>query len=212
MSGIAGGAESAPLLKTLGLTKAFGATVALESFDFTLMPGQIHALIGENGAGKVNLHQGACRLLHRPDFGTMDTVSALVAAVRRSLSSTRMLGLVPGMSVAENILLGSAYPRRAGLIDWRKVSALARESLARVGAAFDPGTIVDRLGTADRALVAIARGIRMKARILVLDEPTAMLPGNDVDKLFEVLRRGEGRRHRHDLCQPSPPRNSRHRR
>jgi ribose transport system ATP-binding protein len=178
-------AEPAPLLKVIGLTKAFGATVALDAFDFTLLPGQIHALIGENGAGKstfIKILAG----LHDPDRGSIAMVKAIDG--RRSIAFIHQdLGLVAGMSVAENVLLGSDYPRRGGLIDWRKVSALARESLAGIGAALDPNVMVDKLATADRALVAIARALRLKARILVLDEPTAMLPGDDVHKLFDVL-------------------------
>lgn len=181
-----GDAEIAPLLTVRGLTRSFGATMALDAFDFTLMPGQIHALIGENGAGKSTFIKVLAGL-HPPDSGTVEMVSS--RAGRPAIAFIHQdLGLIPNMSVAENILLGSDYPRRAGLIDWRKVAALARESLARVGAAFDPGTDIDRLATADRALVAIARAVRLQARILVLDEPTAMLPGNDVHKLFEVLR------------------------
>jgi len=179
-------AEDPSLLKVIGLTKAFGATVALEAFDFTLLPGQIHALIGENGAGKSTFIKVLAGL-HTPDRGSISMVKAIDG--RRPVAFIHQdLGLVDGMSVADNILLGSAYPRRAGIIDWRKVDALARDSLAALGASLDPHHMVDKLSTADRALVAIARAIRLMARILVLDEPTAMLPGNDVHKLFDVLK------------------------
>src|SRR5665213_2341583 len=186
MSALPGEGDVVPLLRASRVTKAFGATLALDAFDFTLMPGQIHALIGENGAGKSTFIR-ALAGIHPPESGSVEMVSAhdgrpAIAFIHQDL------GLIPGMSVAENILLGSDYPRRAGLIDWRKVAVLAKESLARVGATFDPRRDVDRLATADRALVAIARAVRLRARILVLDEPTAMLPGNDVHKLFEVLR------------------------
>jgi ribose transport system ATP-binding protein len=186
VSALPGHGDAATLLKAVQLTKAFGATLALDAFDFTLLPGQIHALIGENGAGKSTFIKVLAGI-HPLDAGSVEMVAAndgrpAIAFIHQDL------GLIPGMSVAENILLGSKYPRRAGLIDWRQVTSLAKESLARVGAAFDPATDVDRLATADRALVAIARAVRLQARILVLDEPTAMLPGNDVEKLFGVLR------------------------
>ena len=186
MSNAQSHADLPPLLKAANLTKAFGATVALKSFDFTLMSGQIHALIGENGAGKSTFIKVLAGI-HDPDAGTLDTVSAsdgrpAVAFIHQDL------GLIPDMSVAENVLLGSDYPHRHGLIDWHAVHRLAKESLSRVGATFDPNITVDQLAIADRALVAIARAVRLKARILVLDEPTATLPGNDVHKLFEVLK------------------------
>jgi ribose transport system ATP-binding protein len=178
--------DPGPLLKAVGITKTFGATRALDAFDFTLMPGEIHALIGENGAGKSTFIKVLAGL-HRPDSGTMDMIRA--ADGRASIAFIHQdLGLVSGMSVADNILLGSDYPRRAGLIDWRRVRELARDSLARIGAALDPDTMVDRLAVADRALVAVARAIRLRARVLVLDEPTAMLPGHDVRQLFDVLK------------------------
>jgi ribose transport system ATP-binding protein len=182
--------DRSPLLKALGLTKAFGATVALQSFDFTLTPGQIHALVGENGAGKSTFIKVLAGI-HQPDAGSLEIVSSgdghpAIAFIHQDL------GLIPDMSAAENVLLGSDYPHRGGLIDWSAVHRLARESLARVGATFSPNIIVDQLAIADRALVAIARAIRLKARILVLDEPTATLPGNDVHKLFEVLNQLKG--------------------
>lgn len=187
MSAAHGQADSASLLKVFGLTKAFGATVALDAFDFALAPGQIHALIGENGAGKSTFIKVLAGI-HDPDRGSITMAQA--ADGRPSIAFIHQdLGLVQGMSVAENILLGSAYPRRAGLIDWRTVTAFARNSLAAVGASFDPDAMVETLSVADRALVAIARAIRLEARILVLDEPTAMLPGHDVHKLFDVLQR-----------------------
>jgi ribose transport system ATP-binding protein len=186
MSSAQGQSDSSPLLKALGLTKAFGATVALQSFDFTLAPGQIHALVGENGAGKSTFIKVLAGI-HQPDAGALDIVSSsdghpAIAFIHQDL------GLIPDMSAAENVLLGSDYPHRGGLIDWKAVHRLAKESLSRVGATFSPNVIVDQLAIADRALVAIARAIRLKARILVLDEPTATLPGNDVHKLFEVLK------------------------
>lgn len=183
--------DQQPLLRASNVTKAFGATVALKGFELTLLPGRVHALIGENGAGKstfIKILAG----LYKADEGNLDMVRssgdhAAIAFIHQDL------GLIPGMSAAENVILGSAYPRRIGLVDWSAVREEARSPLGMVGAEFDPDTSVDDLSMADRALVAIARAIRLDARILVLDEPTATLPGGDVHKLFDVLRRLKAR-------------------
>ncbi|PZV38768.1 sugar ABC transporter ATP-binding protein [Mesorhizobium kowhaii] len=179
--------EERPLLVARNVTKTFGATVALKEFDLTVKPGQIHALIGENGAGKSTFIKVLAGI-NKPDEGTIEIVKSsrdhpAIVFIHQDL------GLVPELSAAENIILGHEYPRMAGLIDWKAVYKTARESLAMVGADFDPATPVTELAVADRALVAIARALRLDARILVLDEPTATLPGNDVEKLFAVLKR-----------------------
>lgn len=179
--------ETAPvLLGVEGLDKSFGATAALSDFDFTVHAGEIHGLVGENGAGKstfIKLLAG----LHDPDAGTI--AFAPGAGDRRPIAFIHQdLGLVGAMSVTDNLLLGAPYPRCGGVIDWRAARRDAAASLARVGATFEPSTDVDALSTADRALVAIARALRLSAQVLVLDEPTANLPGSDVDRLFAVLR------------------------
>ena len=179
-------ASDQPLLLARNVTKTFGATTALRALDFTLWPGRVHALIGENGAGKSTFIKVLAGL-HQADEGTIDIVHSsggepVIAFIHQDL------GLIPGMSAAENVILGSHYPKKGGFVSWAAVKERARESLLKIGAAFDPETPIEQLGVADRALVAIARAIRQNARILVLDEPTATLPGNDVHKLFSVLK------------------------
>ncbi|MGV3550942.1 sugar ABC transporter ATP-binding protein [Rhizobium sp.] len=179
--------DQEPLLVARNVTKVFGATIALKAFDLAVMPGRIHALIGENGAGKSTFIKTLAGI-YKPDEGTIDVVKSsrdhpAIVFIHQDL------GLVPEMSAAENVILGHPYPRKAGLIDWQAVSTAAAESLRTVGAEFDPATPVADLAVADRALVAIARAVRLDARILVLDEPTATLPGSDVEKLFTVLNR-----------------------
>jgi ribose transport system ATP-binding protein len=176
-----------PLLVAKHVTKIFGATVALKGFDLVVMPGQIHALIGENGAGKSTFIKCLAGL-YNPDEGVIDIVKS--SRDRPAIAFIHQdLGLVPEFSAAENVILGHDYPKKFGLIRWKSVSKAARDSLETVGAEFDPTTPVAALALADRALVAIARAVRLDARILVLDEPTATLPGNDVEKLFRVLSR-----------------------
>jgi ribose transport system ATP-binding protein len=186
--------EVEPLLVAHNITQTFGATKALKDFDMTVMPGQIHALIGENGAGKSTFIKVLAGI-NKPDSGTLQIAKSsrnhpAIAFIHQDL------GLVPELSAGENVILGHGYPKRAGLIDWRSVRTIAQETLAMVGADFDPRTPVGELAVADRALVAIARAVRLDAKVLVLDEPTATLPGKDVERLFSVLdglkRRGMG--------------------
>jgi ribose transport system ATP-binding protein len=98
------------------------------------------------------------------------------------------LGLVEWMTVAENVALGMGYPRRLGLIDWRAAGVAARRVLARVGCDIDPARRVFSLTRAEKSLLAIGRALEVKARLLVLDEPSASLPAVDVQRLFGVLR------------------------
>lgn len=127
-----------PLLLARNVTKTFGATTALRAFDFTLWPGRVHALIGENGAGKSTFIKVLAGL-HQADEGTIDIVHSsgdepVIAFIHQDL------GLIPGMSAAENVILGSQYPKKGGLVSWTAVKERARESLLKIGAAFDPGT------------------------------------------------------------------------
>jgi ribose transport system ATP-binding protein len=176
----------APLLSCEKICKSFGATRALDSFSMTVLPGQIHALIGENGAGKstfIKILAG----IYKEDKGTIRFVAneggrANIAFIHQDL------GLIPSMTVAENIVLGDDYPRRARLVDWTGVETAAKAALDMLGVHFDPRSEVADLTLAERALVAIARALRRNARLLVLDEPTATLPGRDVELLFEALR------------------------
>jgi ribose transport system ATP-binding protein len=173
------------LLRAEGLTKSFGATTALADFDIRVAAGEIHALVGENGAGKstfIKILAG----LYAPDRGSLEVAGGkadnTVAFIHQDL------GLVPGMSIADNLMLGLPYPRRAGLLHWGRIRRFATQSLDRVGADLDVRADVADLSTAERALVAIARALRLDAQVLVLDEPTANLPGDDVETLFGVLR------------------------
>jgi ribose transport system ATP-binding protein len=183
-----GGGDSRRLIEARGVMKSFGASQALNGFDFDLAPGEIHALIGENGAGKSTFIKMLAGL-HEADGGELR-----VDAERGLAFIHQDLGLVSDLSVADNMALGSSYGRRFGLIDWRSTRRDAATKLELIGVDVDPAAPVESLSMAERALVAIARSLQIGASVLILDEPTATLPGRDVDRLFEVLRRlrGEG--------------------
>ncbi len=181
-----GDAEIAPLLTVRGLTRSFGATMALDAFDFTLMPGQIHALIGENGAGKSTFIKVLAGL-HPPDSGTVEMVSS--RAGRPAIAFIHQdLGLVDQMTVAENIALVAGYPSRRGLIDWAAAERTAAELLERLGGGIAPGARVGDLSAAAKSIVAITRALAVQADLVVLDEPTAALPEADVARLVDALR------------------------
>ena len=99
------------------------------------------------------------------------------------------LGLVEWMTVAENVGLAQGYSRRSGLIDWKRTESRAADALALVGCDFDPTTRVQDLSRTEKSLVAIARALAVEADVLVLDEPTASLPADEVERMFSVLRK-----------------------
>jgi ribose transport system ATP-binding protein len=188
-----------PAASARNVTKHFGITRALDDVTFDVMAGEIHALVGENGAGKSTL----MRILdgvHRPDFGLVeiDGTPRHLASPRDAIAAgivmiPQELRLVPALSIAENLALGDLPVRRLVglpvLVDRRRMRAEARALLAELDFAPDPDRRVDSLGFAERQLVAIAKALRRRARILILDEPTAALEKREIDRLFAVLTR-----------------------
>src|SRR4029077_12492658 len=187
-----------PAASARGIAKSFGATQALDRVDFDVMPGEVHALVGENGAGKSTL----VRVLggvHRPDDGTIEVDGAPCrfssphdAIAAGIVTIPQELRLVPALSIAENIALGDVPVRRFGplaLIDRPRMHEEAREVLAELDFAPDPRAPVASLGFAERQLVAIAKALRRRCRVFILDEPTAALEQREIARLFSVLAR-----------------------
>lgn len=187
-----------PAVTASGIARRFGATRALDDVDFDVMPGEIHALVGENGAGKSTL----VRILsgvYRPDAGGVavdgqrchfgnprDALAAGIASIPQELR------LVPALSVAENVTLGHQPVRPVlgvPVIDRDTMRKEARLALAELDFAPDPDARIDRLSFAERQLVAIAKALRQRCRLLILDEPTAALETREIERLFAVLAR-----------------------
>ncbi|TPQ24101.1 sugar ABC transporter ATP-binding protein [Streptomyces sporangiiformans] len=180
-----------------GLRKRFGGTLALADVDLDLHGGSVLALLGHNGAGKSTLIKILAGV-HRADRGRVSVAGHPLgtdAATAEMSFIHQDLGLVEWMTVAENIALGTGYPRSGGLVSWRQVHARAIEALGIVAGHLDPDAAVADLTRAERSLVAIARALSTRARLIVLDEPTASLPAADCARLFDVLHTLRDRGH-----------------
>ncbi len=184
-------AKGVAIVAMRGITKRFGGTVAVDNVDFDIRAGEVHALLGGNGAGKSTLIKVLAGV-NRPDSGRILLDGASVDPMMQALPVAFIhqdLALVDWMNVAENIALAAGYPRRRGLIGWRGVQGQAHRALEIIGCALDPATRIADLSRTDRSIVAIARALATKARVIVLDEPTASLPEAESARLFEVLGR-----------------------
>jgi ribose transport system ATP-binding protein len=179
------------ILLVRGVSKQFGGTQALSDVGMYLRAGEILALLGENGAGKSTLIKILAEV-YTLDKGTVTFRGADVTSSLRYLPIAFIhqdLGLIDWMTVAENICLTLGFPRRHGLIDWTAARRRAAAALETLGADIDPDARIQGLSRTEKSLVAIARALSAEAEILVLDEPTASLPADEVARLFAALRR-----------------------
>lgn len=181
------------LLRIEGIRKTFPGVVALDSVDFDLRRGEVHVLLGENGAGKstlIKMLSGA----YTPDAGRI-LVGGQEVRIHGAQDSERLgiatiyqeFNLVPDLTVAENIFLGR-QPRRLGMIDRKRMEADAAGLLERVGVNVSPRARVRELGIARLQMVEIAKALSLDARVLIMDEPTAVLTSEEVEKLFAIVR------------------------
>ncbi len=180
-------------LEMRDITKRFPGVVALDGVDFELEKGEVHVLLGENGAGKstlIKMLAGA----YRPDGGEIlldgeaASISSAMDAQKLGISTIyQEFNLVPQLTVAENIFLGR-QPRRFGFVDRRKMREEARKLLDRMKVLVDPDALVFNLGVAQRQMVEIAKALSLNARILIMDEPTASLSSQEVERLFDIVR------------------------
>ena len=176
-----------------GIRKAYPGVLALDDVDFDLLPGEVHALLGENGAGKSTLikvltgalvrDEGEILLDARPvSFATTgDAQEAGISTVYQEVN------LIPAMSVTQNLTLEKTGGR-FGVISWRKARAEAQEKLDRLGLKVDLEQAVGSYSVAIQQMIAIARALDDDTKVLVLDEPTASLDADETAALFDVMR------------------------
>lgn len=186
--------EQANILELRDIDKSFGGTHALRSVTVTIRPGEVHAIVGENGAGKSTLMKILCGA-YKPDQGTILLNGATVhigspqQAMDHGIAIVHQtFTLVPELSVAENIFLGRLPRTASSLVDWNRLYQDAEGVLRRLDLDLDVRKPVRALGAAGRQVTEIARAVSLNAKILILDEPTAVLGQNEVDKLFSVIR------------------------
>ena len=189
------------VLETRNVVKDFGGTRALDQVSFAVLPGEVHALVGENGAGKSTLLNILCGAL-QPDVGStlMDGRQISLESPHRARQSGiavvyQHFNLVPELTVAENIFLGHIPQTRLGLVDWKRLFLEAQELVQRLDFDLEVGKRVSELTSAGRQITEIARALSASARVLILDEPSAVLGRGELEKLFKTIRRlrNEGR-------------------
>ncbi|MDO3700201.1 sugar ABC transporter ATP-binding protein [Micromonospora sp. C28SCA-DRY-2] len=184
---------SPPVLTMTGISKTFPGVRALHDVDFRLFPGEVHALMGENGAGKSTLIK-VLTGVYEIDAGTITLAGEQVAftgpmrAAAAGVSTVyQEVNLCTNLSVAENIFIGRE-PRRLGAIRWGEMRRRARELLARLDLDLDVTAQLGTYSLAVQQMVAIARAIDVRARVLILDEPTSSLDAGEVAQLFRIMR------------------------
>ncbi|MHC5613626.1 MAG: sugar ABC transporter ATP-binding protein [Nostoc sp.] len=186
--------NSTPVLEMQGITKRFHGVSALQNVNLTIYPGEVHALMGENGAGKSTLMKilaGAYIadegeiLINGQPLKITDPATARKAGINLIYQE---LNVAPNLTVTENMFMGSEL-RRGQFLDRKGMQLEAEKVLESLGANFTAQTVVGRLAIAEQQQVEIARALKDKSRVLVMDEPTAALSDRESEHLFEVIRK-----------------------
>ena len=186
---------SVAAVRMTGISKAFGGVRAVDGVDFEVMPGEVHALLGGNGAGKSTILK-ILNGVHRPDQGRIEVGGKELTSHTPEESRAagiamnyQEMSLIPTLSVAQNVFLTRESRTGMGLIDDAEAERRASELFALLEVSVDPKVIVGDLGAGQKQLTEIAKAISQDADVLVLDEPSTALAVSDVERLFVFLRK-----------------------
>jgi ABC-type sugar transport system, ATPase component len=187
------GEQSQPFLQMRGIVKRFPGVLALSGVNFDVRLGEVHVLLGENGAGKSTLIK-VLSGVYPPDAGEILFAGRPVTI--RNPHDAQLLGvstiyqelnLVPDMTVAENIFLGQEPMGRFGTVNRKQQVRQTRDLLASLHLQIDPQAAVKRLGIAQQQMVEIAKALSFDARLIIMDEPTAVLTTHEIERLFATI-------------------------
>ena len=182
-----------PVLQIRGIRKSFSGVEVLHGVDLELAPASVHAIVGENGAGKSTLIK-ILSGVHRRDGGEIrvdgvpvEVLSPRLAQGMGVVTIYQERNLVPHLSVGENILLGDVPTGLLSVVQWKRLFGHAAEILRNLNLDLDPRALVARLGAGEQQAVEIAKALYKKARIVIMDEPTASLSSAEIDNLFRLI-------------------------
>jgi len=186
--------EGIPVLEMKGITKYFPGVTALDKVDLDVLPGEVHVLVGENGAGKSTLIKIISGLYKKDEghyiFNGRETelMSPLHAKSLGVSTVYQELTLAPELSVAENIFMGNLARDKLGLVDWKRLYKIAQDLLDNMGVEISSRTKVRNLSVGFRQMVEISRALSLNSKVLILDEPTAVLTDKESQILFKHIR------------------------
>ncbi|WEX78940.1 sugar ABC transporter ATP-binding protein [Sinorhizobium numidicum] len=183
-----------PILSLRGIQKSYGPIKVLHGVDLDIYPGEVVALLGENGAGKSTLSNIVSGTV-QPSAGDMTWLGKTYAPADPRAAMDEGVGMIhqelkllPKLSIAENVFVGR-YPTKAGRVDRKAMEDRARSGLHRLGLDISPDRLVEGLSTGKQQLIEIAKALTLNARLLILDEPTAALGGEETELLFQQIER-----------------------
>ncbi|GFN23262.1 ribose import ATP-binding protein RbsA [Thermanaeromonas sp. C210] len=183
-----------PFLQMKNISKTFPGVRALDKVQLEILPGEVHALVGENGAGKSTLIK-ILSGVEKPDPGAEILIDGHPVNIRQPIDANQQgiaviyqdFSLFPNLTVAENISFGKEISQGRRLVNWNEIRDTARKTLKELGIELDLHMPLERLPVAKQQLVAIARALAFKARLIIMDEPTSSLSRGEVENLFKII-------------------------